>query len=52
VSGHGTRKRLSYKLMQHTTLFQAGVYAIKAYAVEHVDKGYEHRDIYKVLDKL
>jgi hypothetical protein len=28
------------------------VYAIKAYAVEHVDKGYEHRDIYKVLDKL
>jgi len=38
VSGHGTRERLSYKFMQQTTQFQAQVYVIKVYAIEHVHK--------------
>jgi hypothetical protein len=48
VSGHGTRERLSYIFMQETTQFQAQVYVIKVYAIEHAHKDYEHRDIYKV----
>jgi len=31
--------------MQQTTLFQAQVNVIKVYAIEHVHKDNEHRDI-------
>jgi len=45
VSGQGTRERLSYKFVQQTAQFQAQVYVIKVYAIDHVHKDYEHRYI-------
>jgi hypothetical protein len=37
VYGYGTRKKLTFNLRQHTTVFQAEAYAIKSYAVENVN---------------
>jgi hypothetical protein len=41
----GTRQKLSFSLGQYTTVFQAEVYAIKACAVENLD-----RNIYVLSD--
>jgi hypothetical protein len=35
---HGTRRKLSFSLGQYITVFQAEVYAIKACAVENLDR--------------
>jgi ribonuclease HI len=41
----GTRRKLSFSLGQYTTIFQAEVYAIKACAVENLDRNYRNRNI-------
>jgi hypothetical protein len=45
VYSHGTRRKLSFSLGQYTTVFQAEVYAIKARAVENLDREYKNRNI-------
>jgi hypothetical protein len=47
---HGTRRKLSFSLGQCTTVFQAKVYAIKACAVENLDRDYKNRNIYILSD--
>jgi hypothetical protein len=47
---HGTRRKLSFSLGQYTTVFQAEVYAIKACAVENLDRDYKNRNIYILSD--
>jgi ribonuclease HI len=42
---NGTRRKLSFSLGQYTTVFQAEVYAIKACAVENLDRNYKNRNI-------
>jgi hypothetical protein len=42
----GTRRKLSFSLGQYTTVFQAEVYAIKACAVENLDRNYKNKIIY------
>jgi chromosome condensin MukBEF complex kleisin-like MukF subunit len=39
------RRELSFSLEQYPTVFQAEVYAIKACAVENLDKDYKNRNI-------
>jgi ribonuclease HI len=46
----GTRRKLSFSLGQYTTVFQAEVYAIKACAVENLDRNYRNRNIYILSD--
>jgi ribonuclease HI len=46
----GTRRKLSYSLGQHTTVFQAEVYSIKACIDEILDRGYRNRNIYILSD--
>jgi hypothetical protein len=41
-----TGRKLSFSLGQYTTVFQAEVYAIKACAVENLDRNYINRNIY------
>jgi ribonuclease HI len=48
VYSYGTRWKLSFNLEQYTTVFQAEVHAIKACAVEHLDRKY--RNIYILSD--
>jgi ribonuclease HI len=43
---HGTKRKLSFSLVQYTTVFQAEVYAIKECAVENLDRDYKNRNIY------
>jgi hypothetical protein len=43
---HGTGCKLNFSLGQYTTVFQAEVYAIKACAVETLERNYENRNIY------
>jgi ribonuclease HI len=50
VCCHGTRRKLSFSLRQHTTVFQAEVYAIKACISENLDRGYKNRNIYILSD--
>jgi hypothetical protein len=38
VYGYGTKWKLSFSLGQHTIAFQTEVYAIKARAVENLDR--------------
>jgi hypothetical protein len=47
---HGTRRKLSFSLGQYTTVFQAEVYAIKACAVENLDKNCKNTKIYILSD--
>jgi hypothetical protein len=47
---HGTRQKLSFSLGQYTTVFQAEVYAIKACAVENLDRNYKNGNIYILSD--
>jgi ribonuclease HI len=47
---YGTRWRLSFSLGQHTTEFQAEVYAIKACADENIDRNSKNRNIYILSD--
>jgi hypothetical protein len=47
---HGTRQKLSITLGQYTTVFRAEVYAIKACAVENLDRNYKNRNIYILSD--
>jgi ribonuclease HI len=42
---YGTRRKLSFSLGQYTTIIQAEVYAIKACAVENLDRNYINRNI-------
>jgi ribonuclease HI len=46
VCCHGRRRRLSFSLGQHTTVFQAEVNGIKACIDENLDKCYINRNIY------
>jgi hypothetical protein len=41
VYGYGTKRKLSFSLGKYTTIFQAEVYAIKACAVENLDRDYK-----------
>jgi ribonuclease HI len=50
VCCHGTRIKFSFSLAQHTTVFQADVYTIKACIDENLDKGYRNRNIYILSD--
>jgi ribonuclease HI len=50
VNCPGTRRKLSFSLRQHTTLFQTEVYAIKACTVENTDRNYKNRTIYILSD--
>jgi ribonuclease HI len=45
VCCHGTRRKLSFSLGQHTTVLQAEVYAIRACINENLDRGYKNRNI-------
>jgi hypothetical protein len=42
---YGTRRKLNFSLGQYTMVFQTEVYAIKACAVENVDRNYKYRNI-------
>jgi hypothetical protein len=44
--GYGAKKRLSFSPGQYTMVFQAEVYAIKAYATENINRGYKNWNIY------
>jgi ribonuclease HI len=46
VCCHGTRRKLSFSFGQHTTVFQAEVYAIKACINQNIDRGYKNINIY------
>jgi hypothetical protein len=50
VCGYCTRKKLSFSRRQCTTVFQAEIYAIKAYAVENIDRICKYRIVYIVSD--
>jgi hypothetical protein len=41
----GHKAKLSFSLGKYTTVFQAEVYAIKACAVENLDRNYKNRNI-------
>jgi hypothetical protein len=41
---YGTGWKLSFSLGQYTTVFQAEVYAIKACAVENLDRNYKNKE--------
>jgi hypothetical protein len=45
-----TGRKLSFSLGQYTTVFQAEVYAIKAYTIENLDRNYKNRNIYILSD--
>jgi hypothetical protein len=47
---HGTRRKLSFNLGRHTTVFQGEVHAIKACIDENLDRGYRNRNIYILSD--
>jgi ribonuclease HI len=47
---YGTRQKLNFSLGQYTTVFQAEAYAIKACAVENLDRNYKNRNIYFLPD--
>jgi hypothetical protein len=47
---YGTKQKLPFSLGQYTTVFQAGVYAFKACAVENLDRNYKNRNIYILSD--
>jgi ribonuclease HI len=46
----GLRQKLSFSLGQYTTVFQAQVHAIKAYAVENIKRVYLKRNIYIICN--
>jgi ribonuclease HI len=46
----GQGEKFSFSLGQYTTVFQAEVYAIKAGAVEYLDRDYKNRNIYVISD--
>jgi hypothetical protein len=46
VNCYGTGQKLSFSLGQYTTVFQVEVYAIKACAVENLERNYKNRNIY------
>jgi ribonuclease HI len=50
VCCQGTGRKLSFSLGQHTTVFQAEVYAIKACISQNIDRGYKNRNIYILSD--
>jgi hypothetical protein len=50
VCYQGTRRKLSFSLGQHTTVFQAEVYAIKACISQNIDRGYKNRNMYILSD--
>jgi hypothetical protein len=50
VCCQGTMRELSFSLGQHTAVFQAEVYAIKACIDENLDRGYRNRNIYILSD--
>jgi hypothetical protein len=50
VFGCGTRRKFTFSLGKYTTVFQAEVYAIKACAVENLDRVYNNRNIYILSD--
>jgi hypothetical protein len=45
VCGYGTRQNLSFSRGKYAKVLQAEVYAIKAYAVEILDRDYRNRNI-------
>jgi hypothetical protein len=45
------RRKLSFSLGQHTAVFQAEVYAIKACIDENLDRAYKNRNIYNLSDR-
>jgi hypothetical protein len=47
---HGTWRTFCFSLGQYTTVFQAEVYAIKACAVENLDRNYKNRNNYILSD--
>jgi hypothetical protein len=49
VCGYGTRKGFSFSLGQYTTVFEAEVYAIKACAIENINRGNKNRNIFIVI---
>jgi hypothetical protein len=42
VYGYDTRKKLSFRLWQYTTIFQAEVSTIKACAIKNINRGYKN----------
>jgi ribonuclease HI len=44
--GTSTRKKISFSLGQHTRVFHAEVYALKACIDENLDRGYKNKNIY------
>jgi hypothetical protein len=50
VYGYGTRQKLSFSLGKYITVFQAQVYAIKAYTLDNLDRNYANRNIYILSD--
>jgi hypothetical protein len=44
--GYGTRQKLSFNLGKYTAVFEAEVYAIKACAVENLDRSYKNKKNY------
>jgi hypothetical protein len=45
VYGGGRRKRFNFSIGQYTTVFQAEVYVIMAYAIENMNRDYKERII-------
>jgi hypothetical protein len=50
VYDHGTRRNLGFSLGQYTAIFQVEAYAIKACAVENLDRNFRNRNTYILLD--
>jgi hypothetical protein len=47
---HGTMRKLSFSIGQYRILFQAEVYAIKAFAGENLHADYKNSNIYIISD--
>jgi hypothetical protein len=45
VNDHGTRQKLGFSLGQYIAIFHAKAHAIKARAVENLDRNYRNRNI-------
>jgi ribonuclease HI len=50
VCCQGTRRKLSFSLGRHTTVFQSEVYAIKACISQNINRGYKNRNTYILSD--
>jgi ribonuclease HI len=50
VYGYGIRQKLIFSIGKYTIVFQAEMYAIKACAVQNVDRDYTNKHIYILSD--